>query len=122
MNTKYVSLPYDASYDGKCVLLSSALGTGKTEVIKHWVDAYARKNVLYISYRKLLTKDIKRRIPSFEVYSDIEGPIMYNHKKPRQVICQSDSLHRILGFEMIDLFVFDEYVTLQSHICSSTEK
>lgn len=58
VHQKYISMNWDDSYAGKVVAISSNLGTGKTEVIRQWVDSHKFKNVLYVSYRRLLSMDI----------------------------------------------------------------
>lgn len=55
---KYISMKWEDQYAGKVVAISSNLGTGKTEVIRQWVDSHKHRNVLYVSYRRLLSMDI----------------------------------------------------------------
>ena len=94
ISQEYLNIPFREEYIGRTIIISSCLATGKTQLIKSWVEgAFQDKNVLYISNRITLSFDIKNRIPSFHLYSDIEGQIRFT-KKQKHIICQVESLAR----------------------------
>ena len=82
------------------------------------------KRVLFISYRKTLSDDIKKNFPQFHDYR--EGTELYNHDK---LIIQPESIHKLLietdkGLKIpyYDMVICDECEGLLNNFQSTTFK
>lgn len=52
----------------------------------------------------------------------MKGSIVFEKDGDSHFVVQSDSLGRCVGLQFVDLIIFDEFCTLQSHISTSAEK
>ena len=81
------------------VYLISALGTGKTELLREWIDKHFNDSkMLYVSFRKSLTSNILSWL-NMESYENISGQIDMNvHKR---IAIQVESINRIKNIEQV---------------------
>lgn len=100
----------------KSVFVRANMGAGKTEGLSDCFSDYDR--ILFLSCKRSLAYDTNNKFDNFELYSDIKGTIDLDiHKK---VICQIDSLHRVVG--MCDLLIVDEYIDLTNQLLQSKKR
>ncbi|AAV50283.1 helicase origin binding protein [Acanthamoeba castellanii mimivirus] len=129
INTKYLlqdplvpKLLEDWINKGKTFAIKSAMGTGKTYLIKHILDKYKLNKVLWITHRQTLTKSLYGSFKDygFVSYMDTQN-CLYQYDK---VLVQIDSLMRIKEFDMFenkqlvkkyDLVIIDEIEGCLSH-------
>ena len=105
----------------KSLALKANMGTGKTECIKLIIETRQFSRVLWVTSRITLTENIigKFKKYNFVSYLDIDGS-MFNHDK---IICQVDSLDRIMTndktkLKAYDLIIIDESESVMNHFAS----
>jgi superfamily II DNA or RNA helicase len=105
--------------------VKSRMGTGKTTMIKHILEDYEFKKILWITHRQTLTKSTYGSFNKygFVNYLDVDGCLF----KYNKVIVQVDSLMRItdfdefegrMQFKKYDLVIIDEIEGCLSHFNS----
>ena len=105
----------------KTLVIKSAMGTGKTTMIKEILeDDKSLKKILWITHRQTLTKQIYGSFKSlgFKNYMDVDGCLI----KENKIIVQIDSIMRIreyeeddINFNQYDLVVIDEIEGNMNH-------
>ena len=100
------------------LFVKANMGAGKTQGISECLKKH--KRVLFVTCKKSLAYDTLNKFSSigFELYEDLEGTI--NLETHNKVICQIDSIHRIIG--MCDLFIVDEFVDLTNQLLKSEKR
>ncbi|ALX27381.1 hypothetical protein GMAR_ORF6 [Golden Marseillevirus] len=84
-----------------CLIIRSAMGTGKTKAVIRWVEDNPKARVLFLSYRVSLVTELSKKIPGAVLYTDAKA------KKggcisSKILVCQIDSLHLVCGsFDMV---------------------
>jgi hypothetical protein len=98
------------------IALKSNMNTGKTYGMPVIFKDYTK--ILIIYHRISLNVSIyeKWQQYGFELYSDIPEHKINLDKHPK-IICQIDSIHRIIG--KIDLLILDEIESTHEHLCGS---
>jgi Origin of replication binding protein len=105
--------------------IKSAMATGKTKLINYVIQNYIFKNILWISHRQTLTKNLIGAFKElgFVDYLSVEGSL-YNYDR---ILIQIDSIHRIIKFidgdnicsyKKYDLVIIDEIESNLSHYSS----
>lgn len=90
--------------------ISSAMGTGKSNLIEKIVGDLTKKSVLFISPRKTFSSEICNRYENILHYKYINS-----WSKGDSLVCQVDSLHKIKDFDSFDFVVFDEVESIFEH-------
>lgn len=109
----------------KVFAIKSKMGTGKTTTVKHILDKYGMKKILWITHRQTLSfsTDGSFNKYNFVNYLDVEGSL-FDYDR---VIVQVDSLTRIrktnpstgqISFNKYDLVVIDEVEGGLNHFSS----
>jgi len=91
--------------EDKVIFVKSAMGTGKTNFIKHLEKD---KKCLIITNRVTLAKEYKEKFPHFKLYNQdkyFEGD---------SLICQFESLYKY-DLKQFDFFIVDEFLSLVEH-------
>lgn len=132
MNQKYllenpdmISIIEKWMSDNKTLCIKSAMGTGKTTLIKHLLEKYNYKKILWITHRQTLTKSLYGSFKKygFVSYMDTNGNLF----KENKVIVQVDSLKKIyfenpfemtIDYNKYDLVIIDEIEGCLSHFNS----
>jgi len=94
--------------------VSAQMKMGKTKNLIEYIKKYhsnkllgiKESKIIFISFRKTFSSNIKEKFPDFTLYSDVKGDL--NQKK---LIIQGESLYRIpitAGYEAPDLLILDE--------------
>lgn len=93
------------------------VGVGKTNTLFELLKTYEDKRILFVSFRVTLCKDLIERFYKFKfhLYSEIEG-VYIDSKNYKKVVCQLDSLYRVMG--EFDLVIFDEFIYTINHLFS----
>lgn len=97
-----------------CLVVRSAMGTGKTKAMIEWVTKNPKARVLFVSYRVSLVTELSRKIPGALLYTDPKA------KKGgcisgQRLVVQIDSLHLVCG--TFDMVVVDEVLYTFDHLC-----
>ncbi len=106
----------------KTLCIKSAMGTGKTTLIKHLLDKHKFKKILWITHRQTLTKSLYGSFKKYGFinYMDTNGNLYCKDR----VIIQVDSLNRIISedpfegcikYNKYDLVIIDEIEGCLSH-------
>lgn len=106
----------------KTLAIKSAMGTGKTTLIKHILDTYGMKKILWVTHRQTLTKSLYGSFKDFGFinYMDVQESLFEYDR----VIVQIDSLMRTKYYDMFtgdilfkryDLIIIDEIEGCLSH-------
>lgn len=101
--------------EGKdCLVVKSAMGTGKTKAMIDWVVKNPKARVLFVSYRVSLVTELSRKIPGALLYTDPKA------KKGgcisgQRLVVQIDSLHLVCG--TFDKLIIDEALYSFDHLC-----
>lgn len=102
--------------------IKSHLGTGKTTIMKNYIDKNTDKKILYFAPRIAFANDIHSALKThgFEIYTDIKKKKEdFNYEK---IIIQVESLHRVKG-KIYDMIVVDEIESVLKQLTSkSTNK
>ena len=98
-------------------ILKAEKGIGKTNKVIEYIKKHNPKRVLYVSFRKSLSRNIERRFNihgfDFKVYLDIKGKINED-----RIICQVESLQRV-ELSKFDLIILDEFEQIIKQFTSS---
>jgi hypothetical protein len=130
--TIYIRNPYvsdmdiDPLLDAKTVGILSPTGTGKTVLIKRYIDRLKQRlgrpvRVLQINHRRALSRDLANRL-GMQCYLDMDS-IFYS-TIDELVIC-INSLHKLMtvdGLPQYDAIILDEPQHLLTHLMSATFK
>jgi hypothetical protein len=126
---------YDDKY--KTLSIKSAYGTGKTSFLKNFLnmldmnDTKKYKRVLFVSYRRSLSYDVKRQLKEFgfENYIEVQKERKFLHEVDKLII-QYESLYKILNncYDLndepndisYDLIIIDECESVLTQVESST--
>ena len=112
-------LPSD-KLDRRTLLIKSAIGTGKTELLKSLVAD--KRRVLVVVHRQALAKSLAQRL-RIPCYTDMEDGDIAGAEK--LVICLN-SLHKLVGrggvLRRFDLVAFDEIMQQFDHLGGETFK
>jgi hypothetical protein len=98
------------------IALKSNMNTGKTYSMPVLFNNYRRIIVVYHRISLNLSIYEKWKQYGFELYSDISDYKINLDDNPR-IICQLDSIHRIIG--KCDLLILDEIESTHEHLCGS---
>lgn len=120
---------FDKWYNGmqKVLAIVGACGTGKTLSIHSILKEYKPKTILFISYRQSLSYNLAGNFKDFNIKNYLDGN---NYDSPK-FICQIDSLHKLLNYNIFedcynvpkyDLVVLDEAEAILNHFGSTTLK
>ena len=82
----------------RVMVLVAQCGMGKTNAMHKWLREAAPDFVIFITHRKMLTRDAQKRMPQFGdvpwvAYDEVEGPLYLSHHK--FIIVQLESLGRL---------------------------
>lgn len=109
----------------KMLSIISAYGTGKSQTMLHIIKEFDPKRILFITYRQTLSYNFYGTFQDFNVGLYLNSGEIKNDR----VICQLDSLHKLLTPNMLngksivpyyDLVIFDESESTLSHVDSDT--
>ncbi|ALH06699.1 putative helicase [Port-miou virus] len=101
--------------EGKdCLVVKSAMGTGKTKAMIDWVVKNPKARVLFVSYRVSLVTELSRKIPGALLYTDPKAK-KGGCLSAKILVCQIDSLHLVCG--KFDMVVIDEALYTLDHLC-----
>jgi hypothetical protein len=77
------------------------------------------KTVIFVSFRRTFSEDIKSKFTDFSLYKDVKGSTISLIEHPRLII-QTESLHRINEntIENVDLLILDELESIWSQFGS----
>ena len=108
----------------KCLAIKAAMGTGKTEIIKHVCASMEDyPNILYVTHRRTLSNNLISRFSEygFEMYMNDEISLT----KAKRIICSIDSLPRLFEKKnngqvrtRFHLVILDEIESLLAHFTS----
>lgn len=107
----------------KYLLIKSAYGTGKTFSIKELIKLYGYKKILFVSYRKSITKSFTSELKNFEFKSYLDKSLDVNEVD--RLLIQIDSIEKLYQIDEItqliknndyDLVVLDECESILSHL------
>lgn len=105
----------------KMLAIKSPYNTGKTRLIEKILSEFNIKRVLFVSYRKTLTKEFEGAFDKFNLKSYLNKD--YNADK---LICQVDSLlnlqNNYLDIPSYDLIILDEIESILNHFNTYTLK
>ena len=87
---------------------SSCMGSGKSYVIQELCEQFKDKNILVLSPRVLLCKQLCRDL-NFPIYSDVLDT--------NKLVCTFDSLYKV-DIEKFDLIIIDEFVSFLEQVAS----
>ncbi len=95
------------------------MNSGKSTLMRNWFKMYwVSKRVLYLAMRitytnNLVANMIKEGL-NFESYKNIQGKI--SPLEHPYLVCQVDSLEWIEDIFLYDVVIFDEWVSILTHI------
>lgn len=113
----------------KCLCIKAAYGSGKTELVLKVCKEFRPKRVLWICHRQTLSYNIAGKFKELGFANYLDGNF-----KANRLICQIESLHKIMDMDRInlndddidfpkyDLVIFDEINSLLKHFRSPTVK
>ena len=90
--------------------IQSPMGTGKTTMMKHYLDQYPDKTVLYLSPRRTFSNDVfaDLQYSGFSHYKHIQKYQDNNDgETPKRIICQMESLHKVKN-QTYEIVIIDE--------------
>lgn len=111
----------------KTLAIKSTYDTGKSRLIGKIIEEYNVERVLFVSYRQTLTNELHGSFSKLQVKSYID-----KEYKANRIICQIESLHKLLPkledlsiesdieVPSYDLIVLDEIESILAHFRSST--
>ena len=111
----------------KCLCIKAAYGSGKTELVLKVCKEFRPKRVLWICHRQTLSYNIAGKFKELGFVNYMDGNF-----KANRLICQIDSLYKIMDMDYIDisenkieikgydLVVLDEIESLLKHFKSPT--
>lgn len=107
----------------KCLIVKSAMGTGKTWLIEEILKNYDPKKVLWITHRQSLTNNLHGKFEKYHFVSYLEKEGYLGDLN--RVIVQLDSIYRIVKtvdyirtYQQYDLVIMDEVEGLMAHFNS----
>ena len=82
----------------RVMALIAQCGMGKTKAMHKWLQEIHPQFVVYMTHRKILTREAQKRMPRFGdvpwvAYDEVKGDLHLSHH--RYIICQLESLSRI---------------------------
>lgn len=124
---KSYELLFAENNDPNVLLIKAGMGMGKTKELKKYLQLDQNKNkiMIYISFRKAFSSDIKNNFSelNFKSYRDINGAISL--QKYKKIIIQIESLSR-LDLNTIDntdiILILDEIETIWMQFISGMIK
>jgi hypothetical protein len=114
INTRY--LPNDLvskhlnTKTPQIIHIQSPMGTGKTTMMKDYLDKHPNKTVLYLSPRRTFSNDVfsDLQYSGFYHYKDLKKYKKNNNDtSPPRIICQVESLHKIRD-QTYNIVIIDE--------------
>ena len=109
--TKYLNLDFNLNVD--TVLIKSGTGTGKTTLIKNFINKTPEfKSIQIITSRISLTNTLLNALDSLEDYR--------NNIQSDRCVRSIDSLYRYVCDEAPDLLVIDEFHSLMYYLTQSS--
>jgi hypothetical protein len=111
----------------KVLCIYACYGTGKTQCVKTFFNIYKPKRILFISYRQTLSYNLFGTFSEFGIKNYLDK----GNFNADRLICQVDSLHKLMSFNMFtgeyeipsyDLVILDEIESTLNHFNSSTLK
>lgn len=101
--------------EGKnCLVVRSAMGTGKTKSVVEYLSKRPKQRVLILSFRVSLDEELQRKFPGAVLYSDKKAQ-KDGYISAKVLVCQIDSLYRVMG--NYDILIIDEASYTFSHLC-----
>ncbi|AMQ10530.1 putative helicase [Brazilian marseillevirus] len=100
--------------DKDCLIVRSAMGTGKTKAVVDYMKQRPNERVLILSFRISLDEELQRKFPGAVLYSDARAQ-KNGYITSDILVCQIDSLYRVMG--TYDILVIDETSYTLSHLC-----
>lgn len=124
---QYLHVTEEQFANNQCLLLLSACGTGKTQVITNYLKSELEKNsatrVLFISVRKSLAHNISQRLKSEGInaihYKD-DVDVGVGLGGAQILVVQLESLMRVGPESPYDIVIIDEMRSLLGHMISPT--
>lgn len=116
--------PYPLS---KTLVISAQMKMGKTKNLKKFIDEYFQNSsidipvIRFLSARMTFSNSLKKSFGDFELYSEIDDPIITAIKHPR-VIIQVESIHRLYEKDDVDLLILDEVESIFEQFNSPLHK
>ncbi|ALX27631.1 hypothetical protein GMAR_ORF257 [Golden Marseillevirus] len=107
-------LPLEFPREKDCLIVRSAMGTGKTKAVVNYIKERSNERVLILSFRISLDEELQRKFPSAVLYSDPKAQ-KNGYISAQVLVCQIDSLYRVMG--NYDVVVIDEASYTLSHLC-----
>lgn len=104
--------------------IQSPMGTGKTTMVKHYLNKNRNAKVLYISPRRTFSNDVFSDLQScgFQHYQFIDTYKKFNNNEiPPRIICQVESLHKIKN-QSYEIVIIDEIESDLTQLISTTNK
>ena len=118
-----IGLFKDWMNDYKYLMIKSAYGTGKTYSVKELIKLFGYKKILFVSYRKSITKSFTSELKDFEFKSYLDKSIDVNEVD--RLLIQIDSIEKLHHIDEItqqlqdneyDLVILDEVESILSHL------
>lgn len=112
----------DTALSGKNVLVDACIGSGKTTAIQYLCNQIQNdKQVLYLTYNRLLKLDAKQKITNPNVcVQNYHGYAYEQLRKKKLNVARDDLLrefnNRSLHLPLIDILIIDEYQDIDSQI------
>lgn len=125
-NLEYYESEYIKDFvpvEGGVNLEKAEMKMGKTKKCKDFIYESEYSNslntILFISFRRTFSEEIKSKFKDFESYKDIKSPNINLNDHPRLII-QTESLHRLNenSIENVDLIILDEIESIWSQFGS----
>lgn len=106
--------PLEFPEEKDCLVVRSAMGTGKTKSVVDYLSKRPKQRVLILSFRVSLDEELQRKFPGAVLYSDKEAQ-KDGYISAKILVCQIDSLYRVMG--NYDILIIDETSYTLSHLC-----
>lgn len=107
-------MPLELPKGKDCLILRSAMGTGKTKEVAQLIKNNPGMETLVLSFRVSLAEELSRKLPGATLYSDPKA-LKKGHIEANILVCQIDSLCRVMG--KYDIVVIDEASYTLNHLC-----
>jgi hypothetical protein len=101
--TGYSIHPITFEENQKLALIKASMGAGKTRATKNFVTS---QSTLVVTCRVAHAATMQASFPNFFMYNNLPKDVKITDC--RQLICQFESLHRLVGANTYDLIVIDE--------------